>query len=839
MSRKAKQPKAQAKSLAPHVRESAALAADAAAALGASRYKDATELYKELVKRESRPDWVEGLAASYAGRAHELADKGMIKEALVLWRNRTQLCGKPLAEGPYLGWLLQAGEQGEMSRLLADASLPDAARAELEMHLAAAMLAAPANALPGLPADSALLRHLPAAQAALAAYCRGDFAALEAQLSAIPFRSPYRDLKPLLKALALLQSDVEAARTAIARLSVGGGFERLAAALRAAVLPDGGWLAALSDLDEGSQQLVLDIKGCPNAVRPLLLELAKLGDAPVAALLFDVLTRHRRSIPANAFAELCLRLLPHLGKRLKSNADFRKLPQEQRLHVLALADELQGTLESANAHWGEMMELLSAHPDQKLRIALILRHLAALGRRNRMEEGVDGGAFEYLKRSLEFDPEDRDATLTVIGVLRSDNDLVQARAYLDKALLRFPKDAKVLLEAVEVALAGKAFKKAVGLAKQVLELDPINPQVRGLIGQALFSHARKQIKAHNPVAARKELDAAEEWLKSPTERAMLKLLRALVAEEQRDAGHPLLLREAMADFGVPLVGAFHLLLEAGKVGSNPKALLLKAEGNLASTPSTDAVVALAHALNAVPEGEKALGAALEPLRAMLKRAAKLKFAEADHLLVCEALQRIEEDELLAVYAKAALKRWPGRPVFIYLDVVARYGSCYYDIPDRVLYMLDDIVDDARAQGDHRTAARIRALLSPPPDDDFMDDDDDELFGMPFPDMKGGFDPFGGLPADPRTMLELVVAMEGEKALFEMVRQTLGKKVLDDLKKQSGGNKPDFIGRLIDMLVKGAPPNYLPDADAASPVKRPQPRKLPAPAPENQKELFDE
>lgn len=829
MSRKAKQPKAHAKPLAPHVRESAALAADAEAALGALRYKDATELYKELVKRESRPDWVDGLAASYAGRAHELAAKDMIKEALVLWRNRTQLCGKPLAEGPYLGWLLQVGEQGEMSRLLADKSLPDAARAELEMRLAATMLAAPANALPGLPADSALLRHLPTAQAALAAYCRGDFAALEEQLSAIPFRSPYRDLKPLLKALALLQSDVEAARTAIARLSVGGGFERLAAALRAAVLPDGGWLAALSGLDEGSQQLVLDIKGCPNTVRPLLLELAKLGDAPVAALLFDVLTRHRRAMPTSAFAELCLRLLPHLDKHLKSNADFRKLPQEQRLHVLALAAEAQGTLESASARWDEMVDLLSASPDQKLRIALILRHAATLGRRHRMEEDdeVDGDAIEHLKRSLEFDPEDRDTTLTVISALRADNDLVQARAYLEPALLRFPKDAKVLLAAVEVALAGKAFKKAVGLAKQVLELDPINPKVRGLIGHALFSHARKQIKAHNPVAARKELDAAEEWLKSQTERATLKLLRALVAEEQRDDGHPLLLREAVADFGVPLVGVFHLLLEAGRVGSNPKALMLKAGSDLVSTPATEAVMALAHALNAVPEGEKALGVALGPLHAMLKRAAKLKFVEADHLLVCEALQRVGEDELLSVYAKAALKRWPGRPAFLYLDVVARYGSCYYDIPGRVLDMLDDAVDDARALGDHRTAARIHALLSPPPDDGFMDDDDDP-FGMPFPDMNGAFNPFGGIGSDPRAMLELMLTIQGKKGFLDMIRQSIGKNAFNELKELCGGDKPDLVDKMIDMLAMGVP-----GAGNAPP------RKPRVSAPKNQEDLFDE
>src|SRR5450755_1509238 len=90
--------------------DSSSLARNAEAALGASRYKDAIEQFKELLKRERRSDWLEGLAAAYAGRAEQLAAKGMVKEALALWRTRAEMCGAPLFEGPYVGWLLQAGE---------------------------------------------------------------------------------------------------------------------------------------------------------------------------------------------------------------------------------------------------------------------------------------------------------------------------------------------------------------------------------------------------------------------------------------------------------------------------------------------------------------------------------------------------------------------------------------------------------------------------------------------------------------------------------------------------------------------------------------------------------
>ncbi len=65
--------------------------ARAEAALTAGRFREAIELYKDLLKRERRAEWVAALADSYAGRAEELANKGMLPEALVVWRNRASL----------------------------------------------------------------------------------------------------------------------------------------------------------------------------------------------------------------------------------------------------------------------------------------------------------------------------------------------------------------------------------------------------------------------------------------------------------------------------------------------------------------------------------------------------------------------------------------------------------------------------------------------------------------------------------------------------------------------------------------------------------------------------
>jgi len=182
----------------------------ASAALVAARYKDAIDLFKDLLKRERRPAWLDGLAAAYAGRAEQLAAKDMVKEALALWRTRAEACQVPLLDGPYVGWLMKTGQIEHALRLLPTVDkLPAALREQAAAQLAPAVLVAPDHLLAGLsPGLSPMSQgHRDAARHAIAACmqgsaqggAQGDPAAREAALQSISFSSPYRDLRPLLK----------------------------------------------------------------------------------------------------------------------------------------------------------------------------------------------------------------------------------------------------------------------------------------------------------------------------------------------------------------------------------------------------------------------------------------------------------------------------------------------------------------------------------------------------------------------------------------------------------------------------------------------------------------
>jgi hypothetical protein len=59
-----------------------------------------------------------------------------------------------------------------------------------------------------------------------------------------------------------------------------------------------------------------------------------------------------------------------------------------------------------------------------------------------------------------------------------------------------------------------------------------------------LSHARKQIAASNPAAARHELDEAAQWLRTAADCGSIKLLRGLI-DERSEQGNALL-REGLA-----------------------------------------------------------------------------------------------------------------------------------------------------------------------------------------------------------------------------------------------------------------------------------------------------
>lgn len=805
----------------------------AGTALAAARYKDAIELFKDLLKRERQPAWLAGLAAAYAGRAEQLAAKDMVKEALALWRTRAELCQVPLLDGPYVGWLMKTGQIEQALRLLPSVDkLPAALHEQAIAQLAPAVLVAPDHLLAGLSPQMQSQRA--AARTAIAACCeqgraQGDPAAPEAALQGISFRSPYRDLRPLLKGLTLLATDPAAAN--LARVPMASPCRSLARALRVCLMPGSEWLAGLRTLDDAGRTLVFDIKGCPLPQRALVLDLMARSSpgAPAPAELFDLLQRHRRVLPDHVLRPLALRLLPHVPQRLSAfQAGFGPLGAADQERVLALAEELKLRPGYAEDHWLRLVQLLGPSPAGQRRAALVLRRLADEHAHHSPDGSLCVHALDWLQQSLKLDPADRDTHLRLLRDARQAGELKQARIWFDAASHQFPGDALVLQEGVEIALAAGAYKKAAGLAKQVLQADPINPRVRTLIGQSHLAHARKLIGAHKLQAAQRELDEAAHWLRNAADRGQLALLRGFAAEPAETGDS--LLRQAVADLGGAAVGAFHLLLEAKRIKPGlfaPQDLLRRAGVDiLRFTPVTADMLALAQALHATPQREHAATVALGVLNGMLTRAAaRLQLNETDHLLLCEALHRHGQTELTQRFAAAALARWPGRPVFIYLEAAARFAAAPWTMPQAEWKRLDGVFEQARDQGDERTASRLSKLLGAA--------SGRSAFNVPMAPSSAA-EAIGGA-------LDRLLQSGAEDAVLDLARREMGKATFEQLRREVNGSKKQFAGALIEMLKAAAafdggaasygPPKIVPP--------RRQVHKASTAADQNQTDLFDD
>jgi hypothetical protein len=151
-------------------------------------------------------------------------------------------------------------------------------------------------------------------------------------------------------------------------------------------------------------------------------------------------------------------------------------------------------------------------------------------------------------------------------------------------------------------------------------------------------------------------------------------------------------------------------------------------------------------------------------------------------------------------ASAALKRWKGMPVFELHAFEARYPDGFDDYSDAPLLTLQRAIERAQAEGDSRTASRIKNALQsalsfgglppigfPTPPPMFLDDP----FGEDFDDG------FGSAPSELQDIAELIHALGIEKALEFM---GLPPKLLKDLKraKREIGEEA-LVESLIDFL----------------------------------------
>jgi tetratricopeptide (TPR) repeat protein len=712
------------------------LAAKAAEALRLGDFKQAIELFKRLVKQDARAEWRDALADAYVGRARILAAKGMFEEAETALNKAASPDGTLPDPLLHVQCLVKRGQVHKAAELavkyIGNDKVPASAAPTLAELAAALWLAAPVPlASPADPKSEAAkwVEHAAAAQQSLSAWIEGKPPQeIDQLLGRIPLRSAFKALRLILKSLLTAPDDSTRARRLLDGIPPESAFASFRLAVEAA-LPGGPAVpAAIPAVPSKAQQVfAAEVKGLPSAASQAAVQLAKAERGGPGALLSFLASQSGTSqtgpLPADDVRRACLNLLPRAPHRLRQfESAFGPLSEFDRNRVLALAAEAENDWERAEQCWTVTAQSIEAAAGTETGLAagVIYRHLARLAHEHPEIEGEGASEFpeiKYLELSLRADPDHLPGVLQLIGLYRSHGQNGNWHRLADDAVQRFPEEGAVLLQAMDSAIARKAYKKAVGFARKHLALDPINQATRQRMIELHISHARKQIRSKRADLASKELAEAAEWERPGVPSFLLRINQGLVGLElgQKPEAETRL-RRGVELAGGGVGGWFRASLEHALMNEGEaSAALLREEltrAQQAAAPTKEGIQSIVLAMSGTEarESKKAARGLILRIRSWLLKGSVLAWSAAEFHPIAEMFERVNAYDLLVEYAKAGSRRDPEDETWDYYRLVGRTKGdpARLSVDDRD--ELFDMEEAAASRRDFHMVNRIQRFI---------------------------------------------------------------------------------------------------------------------------------
>ncbi len=762
-------------------------------ALHYGHYKKAITHLKPLleaknIESDRKARWIEWAKTAHTSLAQQLFKSKKYQEVIRVCNSGHRLCELALDTPIYITSLINTNRFDEALEYYLQLSEKSAegktARSDLALirsELAVRAIANDSKIIERLPEDDPVAAGFENACELLDAYCHSNDELVEDKLKLISFRSPYRDLKQIISAAIKLdkgsEADKEKSRETLANISPDSAFFSLAEAFQLTAMDVEEIASSYLSLNNNLQAFVCHAKGWQEEQQKLLNALANLPPEPGFSEIFRIADSCKKIQPEYA-REIAQMALVHA--RVKHSNVITPKRYEQRFgkmdalesqHVEALYEILTYDEEPKDDYffdpeeqfidveeaWEDYLSLLNDENDEKyggmnpsvsLSNALVYRFFVKLRSRSDTDTRIRRTSIHYLEKSLEYDPLDKESHLDVIRYYLNEKKLKDARDSLNLALKYYPDDLQILLLAVEVAIAGNAFKKASNYAKKILEVDPINRQARNLLCKAHLAHARKQVPGGKWHLLEKELDEAEQWSKDQVNiQAAIVTLRAIMATAQKQKKQASeYLQQLSSLLKTDLNASLIIHLETGATNSeaincNAKKLhqLAKLKWRPAKKQKKEVLFSFIEMSEACLNDydEKVVHEAFTALKPALKFIDTADFSLQDYESVLAFWHRTKQTDLSEVYVEKAIKEHGNLPLLIYY----RYIDKPF-LPFASFSEVEDALHRAKEAGDSRTVTRLISVLekSGPPmplggfndkhfpdfdlDDDFNDLDDD-------------------------------------------------------------------------------------------------------------------
>ncbi|MGR9117006.1 MAG: hypothetical protein ACU85E_14675 [Gammaproteobacteria bacterium] len=777
--------------------------------LNASKYREAIELYKKLLKVSDNGEWRRRLAFCYLQRAMSFADKGMHKEALVLWENFREHAQPPYeCYDHYLVWLIQSKQPARIQSALQQltAQQLDKDYPKLAAVLGLLILTEHPEFQLALPQDAVFIAHLKIAQTALQAFRANDLDGMDEALKQLPYRSAFRDLRTLLKACSAVSDSLKETRSLLSKIPAYSPYSQTARLVLACTVTGSALLYEMLTFNRQQRKLIAEIIGLNTMQFELIESLGKQKQPFSDKMKFNLAMRFRSLCSTDLPQRFCFATLTtYPAGRKDYGKAFGTIDEFEANRLKALACEREGNDYDAGYYWQQCVNALTKNgTGDGLKIALILRHI---GEKLPVSEQIP-----LLIESLDYDPSDKECFLEVLNHYRQDSDSSDSyKQWLNKALDQFPQDLDILTLAAQAATRDKAFKKAIQYASKILHIDPLNSFAKQVIFSSHLAHARQLLKAKKYHLVETEIEQAQALKLGKNYSLQTQLLKNLLRFASGDKKQGLqAISEALNQLNQdPVTAHFQAAVEALLTGL-PVATLLRelppAKDHLLSAQELSRLNQLITRYSQEDINLELLHKALEKIKAPLKQSVlQQNFDENLLLTLCQTLDTIHHFELLRHCAKWAQAKW-HKPIWMYY----RIYSDTNDDPIRCTFMnafrLQENLDQARREKDLRAVALIGRYLDryheahPSRGTGFIEN----LFDMD--ELEDSADPldelFGHLSDE--------VFIKLDKKLAALVKKTSPEKLIQELNKISSNKSKLLLAMMQDpdlftslMIIKAA------------------------------------
>lgn len=769
--------------------------------LNSGKYKDAIELFKRLLRNSDNSEWRRQLAFCYLQRAKTFAEKGLLKEAQVLWENYRQHAQPPYeAYDQYLFWSVQTQKPDALRATLKQltARQLDKDYPELATVFGALVLTGNSELAQALPQDSVFCTHLKIAQNALRCYRDQDPAGMDEALKQLPYRSAFRDFRTLLKASVAASTSRTETESLLRKIAATSPYSQAARLLLACTCKGSALAHELLGFNPPQRRLIEEITGLNQQQVEFVKALDKQKTPFSDKIKFNLAARFQSLFGADLAQRFCLATLAtYPAGRRDYVKTFGTLDEFEENRLLALNCERDNNYYDAAYYWRQCIKALTQQggKDYSLKIALILRHMTE-------SQPEPKEQILLLTESLEHDPDDKDCYLQILRHYGQMPDTADGyKQWLDQALDKFPQDIDVLTLATQAATNNKTYKKAIQYASKLLQIDPLNTFAKQIVFSSHLAHARRLIKTKKYHRAEDEIRQAEALRPGKNQTLHTQMMKAFLCFASDDKAKGLqMIAETLSKLNTgPVAAHFQAAIEA-LLNGLPVATVLRAmppaDAQLLSPQELTRLIELITQYRKEDDKHELISKALNKIKAPLKQSVLRQNYQEDLLLtLCQALDSIRHFELLRHCSKKAHAKW-HKPIWRYYRIYSETN----DDPSRCkmtdVFGLQHSLEQARRERDQRTAALIGRYLEryyeahPSRGLDFLEDlfegEEQDEYDDPLDEL------FGHLPDE--------VFIKLDKKLASLAKKTSPERLVQEFNKVAGNNSNILVAMMQEPAL---------------------------------------